>query len=180
MDTTVQNTGSVAIANPEGWKRYILFGLLLSCWLAAIAGSLQMHKLSGWMTHSICGPWGCAAAPESLIGYHLFIGLLAIPMAVLLSFVLPKPWRKLLGWLLLGTGLFGIATLAGYGAIDWLDLATPTQRQYTVQRAGFVMITTPDYPVMQTALAGLAVLLSCRIYTMKSSPAGEFKIEPRQ
>jgi len=129
-------------------------------WPAILYSTLQFYRFQGIVGHSICGPWGCAAMPEALLGYHLFWAFLLCPAAWAISrFVNLQP-RPLLPASLIGLGscmLIGLMWLAG---ANWL--AEKGDPQYLRQRIGFVVATSVDVPAVQIILAGALAWLGGR------------------
>lgn len=134
--------------------RLLTFGVGLSAWGAALYGSTQLHQAQLAIGHGICGPWGCAAAPEALLGYHLLLLTLIVPTVVLVGQWLSSEANVRLGrWATL-IGGFGALLLMAWATATWItDGSAP---QYALQRGLFVVATTPDLPVAQLLIAGLA------------------------
>lgn len=126
---------------------------------AAIYGSLQLHTLDLPIGHGICGPWGCAAEPEALLGYHAFWTLLLVPIVALTCRVIAGPQGKRLAILSLSVGLLGVVAIFCVGATSW---ARTEGIRYAVQRGLFDVATTPDLPVIPLVIAGLVGVMAAR------------------
>lgn len=132
----------------------------IGVWGAAIFGTTQIHTLDLPLGHGVCGPWGCAAAPEALLGYHALWTVLLVPAIGLGCRVLSLQAARRVAWGALGIGLFTLLAVAGGAAIAWLRDGEPAR--YALQRGLFVVATTPDLPAGPLALAGLVGLLTPR------------------
>ncbi|MEN0111686.1 MAG: hypothetical protein AAF805_13290 [Planctomycetota bacterium] len=129
-------------------------------WGLAVFGATQLHRIDLPLGDGICGPWGCAAAPSALVGYHLFWLLMVAPFATLASATLPRKTAIRLSTAMLATGVCATAALAVGGAVAWLREGG--EPRYATQRALFVIATTPDLPVLSVALAGGVATLIAR------------------
>lgn len=146
-------------SNQMATSRLLVLGGGLVAWATAIGGALQMHRWHGLIGQGLCGPWGCAAAPEALLGYHLFLLVTFAPTATLACRALAPVLRRPLAWGLLLVGTGGAGALAGQAAHEWRrDVTDARLRAYTAQRAGFVVATSPDVPVIPIGLSGLCCL----------------------
>ncbi len=149
------------------------WGVLAIAWAACLVGSLQLHRSAGWLTNSLCGPWGCAAAPEALLGYHLFLTLLIVPLALSLQHWLSPLYRRPAAWLLLFSGIALAASIAVPAAWHWRQQdSSDKQRGYTAHRAVFVVVTTPDLPALPITLAGLATIAASAVSSPRRTPGG--------
>lgn len=162
------DSGSVP-STPINAARPLWLAAGVALWGAAIFGSLQLHTLDLPLGHGICGPWGCAAAPEALLGYHtLWLTLLAPPLVLAGRVLGPGAGRKL-ALVAIGLGAAGVLAMAGTAAVEWLragELAS-----YAVQRGLFVVVTTPDLPLIPLLLAGLIARLA-RLGPESDQPQG--------
>ena len=131
-------------------------GLLV--WAASVYGATQLHKYDLPIGLDICGPWGCAASPESLLGYHLLWASLLVPAVVLQCVLLPKHTGLRIGLVALTLGITGILLLSGWAAYGWIDGGNGTQ--YALQRGLFVVVTTPDLPLLPLTLSGAIGVLA--------------------
>ena len=141
--------------------RSISFAVGVVLWAGALFGSLQLHTLDLPIEHNICGPWGCAAEPQALLGYHLFWLALIAPAIVLATAATPPPWASRLALGAVTLGLAGFLALAVGSALDWVDDGEPVE--YAAQRGLFVVATTPDLPFVPLLLGGLAALPLARV-----------------
>ena len=126
-----------------------------SVWVAALYGTLQIHFASGWLNHSICGPWGCGPPVEALVSYHGFWFVLLLPLAVIAGHALP-PWQ-LFRWatVLMIAAVAAVVALVGVDAVRWLSLVHgDAAYRYLVQRCFFRLATYVDFPLVQLAVAG--------------------------
>ena len=142
------------IAMPSPLPRLLAFGVGLIAWGAALYGSTQLHQADLAIGHGICGPWGCAAAPEALLGYHLLLLTLIVPTVVLVGqWMSPEAQVRLGRWVTLIGGA-GEVLLLAWAMGAWI--ADGKALEYALQRGLFVVATTPDLPVGQLLAAGLA------------------------
>lgn len=121
-------------------------------WAFALYATTQVHTLGVLTGHSICGPWGCAAATESLVGYHLFWLVLLAPLVTLTCRALPRGSALRLSRGLAGVGAVAASAVVVGSAIAWLRDGGAVE--YALQRGLFVLAATPDAPLLQVALAG--------------------------
>ena len=135
--------------------RRLLFMLSAIPWIAALYGTLQMHRLDANLGHSICGPWGCGPTTEALIGYHTFWLVLMLPIAIAARAFLPNTAVRRVGLALLTTGLLIIVGYVGWDASRFV--AQANSAAYLGQRCFFTLVTSVDMPMMQLALLGLIV-----------------------
>ncbi|MEQ8846982.1 hypothetical protein [Botrimarina sp.] len=126
------------------------FGSLV--WALAIYGTTQFHTLDLPIGHTICGPWGCAAAPESLLGYHLFWLVVLAPLAALTCRAASRGAGLALSRALAGLGLTAALAIVAGSAAAWL--LDGGAAQHAVQRGLFVLAATPDAPMLQLLVAG--------------------------
>ena len=123
-------------------------------WVAALFGALQIHRVSGWSGHSICGPWGCGPPIEALLSYHGFWLVLLLPAGIVAGRTLPPTEAARWGAALAIAAIVGIVTLAAVDAARWLSLAHDDAHRYLVQRCFFRLATFVDFPLVQLAVAG--------------------------
>lgn len=138
------------------FQRILLQGVGLLVWGAALYGTSLMHRITLPGEHSICGPWGCAAEPSALLGYHLFLLVLMAPMVVVGCQVAKEPKGKQIAQWVLYVGLIGAILFVVGGAGYWLFEGR--EAEYAVQRGLFLLATTPDLPFIQLCLSGLFAL----------------------
>ncbi|QDT67187.1 hypothetical protein MalM25_00840 [Planctomycetes bacterium MalM25] len=122
-------------------------------WGSALWASTQMHRVELPFEHGLCGPWGCAAAPEALLGAHLlWLTLLAPTLVLTCRAVGPSRSRRLANaaWKI-GALLAGGIVL--WGIIAWLRAGEP--QEYALKRGLFLLATTPDLPAIPLAISGL-------------------------
>lgn len=124
----------------------------VAVWAAAIFGSLQLHTLDLPIGHGICGPWGCAAEPEALLGYHAFWTFLLVPLIALICRVNAGPAGVRLAWAVGLTGALGIAMVLSVGSLAW---ARSEGSRHALQKGLFDVATTPDLPFVPLTIAGL-------------------------
>jgi hypothetical protein len=149
--------------------RIFLLTAGVAAWGAALYGSTQLHQLDLPIGHGICGPWGCAAQPEALLGYHLFWLVLLAPLTTLVVRASPSALAVRFAWGVAAAGLLGMVLLAAWAGAAWISDGEGAQ--YALQRGLFVIATTPDLPVMPLLLSGLAARLfgCCRRQTTHDS-----------
>ncbi|MEM6330598.1 MAG: hypothetical protein AAF790_10155 [Planctomycetota bacterium] len=157
------------------WRRRVVIAGGLVAWGGAIAGAAFLHEAQGLIGYSICGPWGCAASTEALVGYHLLLTLLLAPAAVLLSRLAPRGVRRRLGLGVLAAGLVLGGAIATNAAAEWNRTAPGDRlRPYTLQRAAFVVAASPDLPAVPLTLAGLACVAATAVLDRRGrQPPGE-------
>ncbi|MEN1681358.1 MAG: hypothetical protein AAGJ46_17385 [Planctomycetota bacterium] len=125
----------------------------VTVWGAAIWASTQLHTIDLPIDFDICGPWGCAAAPAALLGYHALWASLLIPGVAMACRALAGPVGRRIALVCFSVGAVGLISLFGWGAADWMASAGS---DYALQRGLFVVATSPDLPAGQLALAGIA------------------------
>lgn len=141
-------------------KRIFFQGLGLAIWGAAVYGTSLIHLIKLPGEHTICGPWGCAAEPSALLGYHLFLLVLIAPALVVGCCAVSQPrGRQIARWSFLG-GLIGILGFVIWGAGNWIIEGNGAE--YAMQRGLFVLVTTPDLPLMQLSLSGVIAMIILR------------------
>lgn len=135
-------------------SRTLSLAAVVALWGAALYGSTRLHTLELGVAPIFCGPWGCTATPEALVGYHLFWLALLAPAATLVAAWRPAGQAVRFGKALAAAGVIGIVLLVAGAAAEWL--ASGGAERYALQRGLFVVATTPDLPLGPAALAGLA------------------------
>ncbi len=140
--------------------RSLLLAMGISLWGAALFSTTQLHTLDLPLGHGICGPWGCAAEPAALLGYHLFLAVLLVPVVGLVCRTLNPATGRRVAWAVIGAALVAFVAVAGVSAVEWLRDGEPAR--YALQRGLFVVATTPDLPVGSLLAAGLTGLLTTR------------------
>ena len=134
--------------------RPFIFAAGLGAWGASIYGATQLHRLDIDLGRGVCGPWGCAAAPEALLGYHLLLMSVIAPGIALVALWLTPQKAVRLGR---GAVLLGGATLFvlfAWGAIGWLADGGATR--YTLNSGLFRVATMPDLPALPVLFGGIA------------------------
>jgi hypothetical protein len=99
---------------------------------------------------------------QALVALH---GLWLLVFAALGIWIVRKwpPHRStILGLVLFFGGLAGLASFIGYDLWKWWPTATAIQRKYVIQRALFVVGTTPDIPLIEATMTGMALWLTGR------------------
>lgn len=126
--------------------------LLVPVWIAAVWGSLQIHRMDLNLGHSICGAWGCGPPVEALIGYHGFWTLMVLPIAVGLGLYLSAATSRKVGVAVVLFGLVAICIHVGWDAFTYANRVGSAE--YLIQRALFILVTSVDLPMIPTVLAG--------------------------
>lgn len=149
--------------------------LFAAVWGGLLFGASQLHRYDLGLGHGVCGPWGCAASTEALLGANSLWTLILVPIAVS-GCAVGGPvagWRIGLGMSVVGFA--GALLLVAAGSASWWMAGEPTE--YLLQRGLFVLASTPDLPVIPVALAGLAGMAVSRIRRSEgveaSGPGGE-------
>ncbi len=128
-------------------------GLLLVLWSAALYGGLCLNELD--LGHSVCGPWGCGPPSAALLAMHTFWLLTLVPAAFVAVRISPGMEWRMIGLGLLTTAVVAIVMI---GVADYFmfqkDYLSPV---YVWQRFLYRLATLSDVPVVQLALAGLAL-----------------------
>ena len=126
--------------------------LLVPVWIAAVWGTLQIHRLDLQLGHSVCGPWGCGPPTEALLGYHGFWTLMFLPPAIGLGFYLSAQTARRVGIAVLMFGALAILIHVGVDGVSHANRVGSTE--YAAQRALFKLVTSVDLPMIPTILAG--------------------------
>ena len=134
-------------------KRLLTLAGVVALWAGAVYGSTRLHQLDWELGHGICGPWGCAAAPQALVGYHAFWLTLLAPSVLLVCRVAGFPAGRRIALTAASVGLLGLVGLGAYGSIQWLQ--DGGDANYVAHRALFVCATTPDAPFLPLIVGGL-------------------------
>lgn len=147
---------------------------LMLVWVVALFGVLRIHHVSGTLTHSFCGVWGCGPPTEALISYHGFWFVLMLPPVIGGIWYLPVEWLKTSGLVLFAIGALGVTAILSWAAYDWLANAADFQKQFVVNRCVLVLVSLIDLPVMQLGLYGAVLFVAGRFRGLrkprKSSP----------
>lgn len=141
---------------------------LIPVWAAGLWGSLQVHQMDLNLGHDVCGPWGCGPRVEALIGFHGFWLFLMAPVAIGAGAFLPGRLNRKVGRAILFAGLAGVVGFVGWDVISYAREAESSR--YLFQRGLFTLVTTVDFPMLQTLLAG-GVLAT--VFGRKSPPGSE-------
>ncbi len=124
-------------------------------WGAALYGMLQIHLVSGWSSHTICGRWGCGPPVEALFSYHGFWFVLLIPVAVISRRVLSPAQAIRWGMVLAIASVMGIVVLVVVDAVKWFSIANSGDAyRYLFRRCLFRLATIVDFPLIQLAVLG--------------------------
>ncbi|MEO1495796.1 MAG: hypothetical protein AAFV43_01470 [Planctomycetota bacterium] len=140
--------------------RLLTATLLASAWGAALYGASQLHHYDLNLGHDICGPWGCAASIEALVGAHALWWLLLTPLLLAAAWTLSPSRANRVAWGAVGLGLVAAVGLIGAEMAAWLW--SGGDPRYVVQRGLFVLATTPDLPALPLAAAGVVGLFARR------------------
>lgn len=141
--------------------RLVGFAIGVAAWGGAIYASTQLHRVDLRLGAGICGPWGCAAKPEALLGYHLLLLALIAPGVALVAWAIAARQAIRLGRRTIASGLLGLVGLAGWGVSIWLlDGGSP---RYAIQRGLFQVATSPDVPVVPLIVGGAAAAFVGRL-----------------
>lgn len=140
----------------------------LLAWLVSLYASLELHRFQGYVGHSICGPWGCAATPEALLGYHLFWTVLLVPVAwAIAKYVVIRP-AYVLPAALIGSGICALIGMLYLAGSSWI--AEGGDSAYLMQRMLFTLATNVDLPAVQIIVAGFAAWLATpKVVPMEAS-----------
>ena len=132
-------------------------GLKLSIWAAALFAAISITNLSGNWGHSVCGIWGCGPPTQVLIGCHLAWLVVLVPLSTIISrsnlkvIGSPQHFAKLL----FITGATFVVAVVLYQGATWWPMVGDRQRNYFLQRCGFVIVTSVDIPMLQLLTIGL-------------------------
>lgn len=136
---------------------------LLVLWAAAISAASHLHRLTGPISVSLCGPWGCTGPTEALLAYHAVWLMVLLPPGFVAGWLLSQDDARRWGWSLVGAGLTGSAILFGWGSIEWLLQASEPHLSLWFRRGLFVMVDQSDVPVVQIMLSGVACLVAAQV-----------------
>ena len=129
---------------------------LLVFWTAALYGTLQIHHVSDYFGHAICGAWGCGPPVAALAGYHLFWIVLLLPLAEFARRRLPASTSHRVGQALLLIAGLGIVLLVLLDGIEYFRQVQ--EERYIWQRAFFRVATFVELPLVPLSLSGLLLL----------------------
>jgi hypothetical protein len=132
-------------------------GLKLSIWAATLFAALSITSLSGNWGHSVCGVWGCGPPTQVLIGCHLAWLVVLVPLSTIISRFNLKDIGspQNFGKLLFITGATLVVAVVLYQGATWWPMVGDRQRNYFLQRCGFVIVTSVDIPMLQLLAIGL-------------------------
>lgn len=133
---------------------------LLLTWAAALLAVLWLPpQAHGHLdTHSVCGPWGCGPPISSLVAIHGFWLLLLAPPAIVAALRLPARPVGIIGGWLLAIAVLAIAAVATWQAVEWLPRFAEGEPTHYWRRVAFVLATLVDWPLLQAAFCGLAMI----------------------
>lgn len=138
----------------------IRIAAILALWAAALWGALALRHAPGDWGHSVCGPWGCGPPAQALLAIHLAWLLLLLPpsVATAASSRVPRPAKRLVAGCLATSGVVALVGVIGYQLLVWLPQASQYARGYLFQRCLFAVVTTIDFPALQTLAIGVWML----------------------
>jgi hypothetical protein len=162
------------IARALGWGRLIL---LLGLWATAISAASHLGRVTGPISFSLCGPWGCTGPTEALLACHAVWLLVLLPPGVAAGLRLPLDDARRCANALVGAGLAGTAIVFAWGSIGWLLHASAT-RSLWLHRGLFVLVDQSDIPVVQILLSGVGCLVAVHLRKRTDRASGsEFGCE---
>lgn len=164
LDTPADNAKSSAAQSQSPFQRAWWWSglvVLLAGWAGSIAAASHLPRLTGPISFSLCGPWGCTGPTEALLAYHAVWLMVLLPPGFVAGWLLPPDDARRWGWSLVGAGLTGSVILFAWGSIEWLLHASAT-RSLWLRRGLFVLVDQSDIPVVQILLSGVACLVAAR------------------
>ncbi|NOY40589.1 MAG: hypothetical protein GXP26_01960 [Planctomycetes bacterium] len=148
-------------------------GIRLLAWMVVLLASLSITNLPGNWGHSVCGVWGCGPPTQVLVGCHLAWLVVLIPLSMISGRSCGKtmisPQR--VGKLLCVVGVSLVMAIVIYQWATWWPVASELQRNYFVQRCGFVIVTSVDIPMLQLLAIGLVMIRRGRRSSFSSEEA---------
>ena len=130
----------------------------LVTWSIALGATLSIASWPGDWGHGVCGPWGCGPPLQALVACHAAWLVVLFPPTLWIRMRGSFALCRRIGWLVLAAGVLGILGLSLRESLTWLSHSDELHRSYWPQRIGFVLITLVDVPLVQLALAGVALL----------------------
>lgn len=154
--------------------RLSLLTLGVLAWGAVLFATTLLHRLEVDLGAGICGPWGCSANPQALVGYHAFWLVLLVPAVVCGCQAMTPPWGSRVALASLVSGIAVAVAIVGWAAGAWM-LAHGAE--HAVQRGLFVLATTTDVPAAPLAVAGL---VACQLVRKPHSAPVATRLQPEE
>ena len=124
-------------------------------WLTGLVGILHAEPAFGKIFgsgHSICGVWGCGPPLSSLLVWHAFVGMVAIPAAVVTAVKFPAEARRW-GTSALAVTLATAAVFVFINTANWWQGASAFARGFVLQRSLFSLVAFTDAPIIPCGAA---------------------------
>lgn len=139
-----------------GW----LFGSL--AWIGGIYASVSLRYLDFSDGHTVCGPWGCGGSIEDLAAVHAAWCVAIMP---LVAFIIRRKkqidrWSSRFGNIALFSAILVFLAVNLHTLLVWIPATPEHLRGYFWQRIGFVIVNMVDVPLIQLAIAGIAIRLA--------------------
>ncbi|MCR9197533.1 MAG: hypothetical protein NXI04_02715 [Planctomycetaceae bacterium] len=138
-------------------------------WGASLLGALSLHHVTALDGPSVCGPWGCGAPTSALISLHTSWAVALWPLLGLAARHGSVSRVKRLSQAIMGLGIAGLLFIVLWQVFSWWPQQSEYMQGFLLQRCGFVIVTTTDWPFMQL-LSGGSVLLLWQRWKNSSTP----------
>lgn len=143
--------------------------LTILLWGTLLAATLSIARWPIPWEHAVCGPWGCGPTTQALIACHLAWIVVLTPAALLLRSWQHKRTSRI-GWTLIVLALAAILALVAHQRLAWFPEASQWQRSYFWHRCVFCIAVAIDYPMVQTLMIGILLVVGAR---RRTPPPGD-------
>jgi hypothetical protein len=130
------------------------YALDLGIWGILTYAVLGLRNIPMNVGESLCGVWGCFPPLESLLAYHAFCLMLAVPPIWLLVRSCMPRTLTWIGMGLIFLAFVGIGAVTGHEAVAWLGIVPSDYRQFFLRRILYVITTNPEIPLIPALLSG--------------------------
>lgn len=148
-----------------------------SIWGASLLATLSLHHLAALDGPSVCGPWGCGAPTSALVSLHAAWCVTLWPLLILAARHWSTVHTRRLGRVSAGLGTAGLLFLVCWQVFSWWPEQSAYLQGFLLQRCGFVIVTTTDWPLVQLLLGGGGLLLWSRRPGSAPDPPGDGSLE---
>jgi len=131
-------------------------------WIGGIYASVSVRYLDFSGGHTVCGPWGCGGTIEDLTAMHAAWAVVMMPPVF---FVIRGKrqfgrWSLRIGNVALLSAIVVFLAVVMHTLLVWIPSTPEHLRGYYWQRIGFVIANMVDIPLIQLAIAGIAIRIA--------------------